>query len=220
MQKEEVLEQFRAFHRAAGPIRQEMVRAGVRQQFPAGAALFHGGEVVEQFALVGAGRIRVYKAGGTGREITLYHVAPGEVCLLTVASILGRRSYPATAVVEEAVEAVVFPGDLLRRWVEVSPAIRELVFGLFTSRLAHVMTLLEEIVFRRVDERLAEFLTARFQERGGSHPVLRVTHEEIAAELGTAREVVSRLLKELERRGAVRLSRGRIALGDPATLNE
>jgi CRP/FNR family transcriptional regulator len=219
MKKEAILDQFRAYRRAADPIRQEMVRAGVRHRFPAGATLFHGGEVVDQFALVGAGRIRVYKAGETGREITLYHVAPGEVCLLTVASILGRRTYPATAVVEEAVEAVAFPGDLLRRWVEVSPAIREFVFGLFTSRLAHVMTLLEEIVFRRVDERLAEFLTARFQERSGPHPALRITHEEIAAELGTAREVVSRLLKELERRGAVRLSRGRIALGNPATLN-
>ncbi len=218
MRKEEILGQFRAFQRAAAPIRQEMVRSGVTRRFPAGSTLFHGGEVVEHFALVGAGRIRVYKSGGTGREITLYHVAPGEVCLLTVASILGRRGYPASAVVEEALEAVVFPGQLLHHWVEVSPAIREFVFGLFTSRLADVMALLEEIVFRRVDERLTEFLGARFREAGGSQPVLRITHEAIAAELGTAREVVSRLLKELERRGAVRLSRGRIALGDPAAL--
>jgi CRP/FNR family transcriptional regulator len=121
-------------------------------------------------------------------------------------------------VVEEAVEAVAFPGDVLRRWVEVSPAVREFVFGLFTSRLAHVMTLLEEIVFRRVDDRLTEFLGDQFREAGGSQPVLRITHEAIAAELGTAREVVSRLLKELERRGAIRLSRGRIALRDPAVL--
>ncbi len=214
MQKEEILQRFRVYERAASAIRHEMEIAGVRQRLVAGTTVFHGGDAVQHFALVGEGRIRVFKSGGTGREITLYHVGPGQICLLTVASILGRRSYPAMAVVEAPVQAVTYPADRLRHWVEVSPAVREMVFSLFTSRLAHVMALIEEIVFRRLDTRLVEFLGGRFRETPGDAPVLRVTHEEIASELGSAREVVSRLLKELERRGAIRLGRGRIALVD------
>ena len=162
MRKEEILQRFRAYERAASAVRHEMLVAGVRQRLAAGTTVFHGGDTVQQFAVVGEGRIRVFKSGGTGREITLYNVGTGEVCLLTVASILGRRGYPAMAVVEETLEAAVYPADRLRHWVDVSPAVREMVFSLFTSRLAHVMALIEEIVFRRLDARLGEFLDARF----------------------------------------------------------
>ena len=218
MQKDDILRQFRAYERAAASIRQEMLAVGSRRTLAAGTTIFHGGDAVQQFALVGSGHIRVFKSGRTGREITLYHVGPGEVCLQTVASILGRRAYPAMAVVEDPVEAVVYPAAQLRHWVEVSPAVREMVFGLFTSRLAHVMALIDEIVFRRLDARLAEFLELRLRPRGDHLTVLKITHEEIAAELGSAREVVSRLLKEFERRGAIELGRGRITLVDGRSL--
>ena len=134
------------------------------------------------------------------------------LCVLT-----GRRA-PATARVEEAVEAIVFKGDDFRRWIGTDPAIRSHVFALLADKVTGTMSLVEEIAFKKMDVRLAEFLCTRLPEGGSVRGNLEVTHEMIAAELGSAREVISRLLKEFERQGAVALGRGRITLNDSTVL--
>jgi len=123
------------------------------------------------------------------------------------------------AKVEEAVEAVVVPAATFRRWIAEHESIRKFVFQMFSSRLTEVMSLVEEIAFRRVDQRLAHRLSDLFLDDGARGSV-EITHADLAADLGTAREVVSRLLKEFERIGAISLSRGKILLRNAAMLRE
>lgn len=182
--------------------------------FPAQTYLFHEGDQCQQVALVLAGSIRVSKIGANGREITLYRVVAGESCILMLASALSGRGYPATAYVEEEVRAMLIPVARFQQLLRKHEGVQQFVYGLLTERLVSVMTLLEEIVFRKLDERLLELLLERTQSR----PVWEVTHDEIALELGTAREVVSRLLKEMEREGLLKLGRGRIEIADRGKL--
>lgn len=182
----------------------------------AGEFFLREGDACAQFALLASGRMRVYKLGESGHEITLYHVGPGEACPLNVACILSDRPVPAMAMVEEAVEAVVLPARTFRRLVAEHETLRTFVFQTFSNRLAEVMSLVEEVAFRRMDQRLARRLGELLAE--GTDDNIGITHAELAADLGTAREVVSRLLKEFERLGALQLARGRIVLRDAALL--
>jgi len=172
---------------------------------------------VESFALVRSGALRVYKTGENGREITLYGVGPGECCTVNVLCLLSGRPSPAAAAAETAVEAVIYPRRLFLRWMAEHEAMRAYVFGILADKVGDMMALIEEVAFQRMDRRLAAYLV----ERGGAAgSALECTHETVAADLGTAREVVSRLLKSFEQRGLVTLARGRIGIADPAGLRE
>lgn len=129
--------------------------------------------------------MRVYQIGETGREVTLYRFRPGESCVLTANSILREQFYPAIATVEEDSEAVMIPADAFRDWVRDYDVWREFVFDLVAQRLASVMAIVDEVAFRRLDERVATFLL----ERGHIENPISVTHQEIASELGSSREV-------------------------------
>jgi len=178
------------------------------------------GDLCAHFALLVSGRMRVFKLGESGHEITLYHVAAGEACPLNVSCILSDRPVPAMAKVEDAVEAVVIPAPTFRRWMAQHEAIRTFVFQMFATRLTEVMSLVEEVAFRRMDQRLARRLSDLLVQDGAPRASVEVTHAELASDLGTAREVVSRLLKEFERLGAISLSRGKISLRNAALLRE
>jgi len=117
---------------------------------------------------------------------------------------------PAFAIAEDTVEAAIVPSRYFRVWMRSSPVMQSYVFEAMASRLLDVMTLLEEIVFRKMDKRLAHFLLQRFEESPAPNQMISITHEEIAAELGTAREVVSRLLREFEKEGIISTGRERI----------
>ena len=207
------------FYRGADPVfRRELENASVAVKLPPGTDYFREGGQCRQVALIGRGSVRVFKKGETGREITLYYVLPGETCILSASCMLGESRYPANAVIEEETEAVVLDAGFFRGAVSSREDVRRFVFDSLSRRLTDVLALLEEISFGRMDRRLADFLLRKFAEEGGEGRVISITHEQIAAELGTAREVVSRLLKELERSGAVGLSRGRITLRDESVL--
>lgn len=173
------------------------------------------GNACHHLALVTGGTARVYKSGG-GREITLYRVEPGESCILTTSCIMSDRRFPAFAVAETDVEARLVPAATVRRWMEVHAAWRRHVFDLLSGRLDAVIAMLEEVTFRKLDARLAALLL----ERGAEAGTVRATHDGLASDLGSAREVVSRLLKELERDGMVDLGRGRVDLADTDRLRQ
>jgi len=190
----------------------------------AGQYICMEGNACQSLALVRKGRARVYKMGATGREITLYRVAPGESCILTTSCILGDRAFPAFAVAETSIEARVVPAATVRTWMEDYAAWRTYVFQLMAGRLGTVIATLEEVAFRSLDARLAAVLLDRAEgnraegdDTGGRS--VKTTHEELAADLGTAREVVSRLLKDLEHDGHVRLRRGAVEIRDEAALS-
>jgi CRP/FNR family transcriptional regulator len=171
------------------------------------------GDSCAHFAVLLSGRMRVFKLGENGHEITLYQVGAGDACPLNVSCILSDRPVPAMAKVEEAVEAMVIPAATFRRWMAQHEALRTFVYQMFADRLTEVMSLVE-------DQRLARRVHDLVSQDGTARGSVEITHAELAADLGTAREVVSRLLKEFERLGAITLSRGKIAVKNAALLNE
>jgi len=176
----------------------------------AGNDVFLEDDQVDAIALLISGVVRVYKIGETGREITLYRFGNGESCILTANAILSQKTFPAIAVVEKDAEAVMIPADIFRQWVAKYDLWREFVFELLSQRLSSVMAIVEEVAFRRMDERLASFLLTRSRVRNP----MRITHQEIASELGSSREVISRLLEDFFQRGWIRVGRGEIEILD------
>ncbi len=179
-------------------------------RIPAGHDVFLEGDRVDAIALLLSGVVRVYKIGETGREITLYRFGNGQSCILTANAILSQKTFPAVATVEKDAEAVMIPAKDFREWVGSYDVWREFVFELLSQRLATVMTIVDEIAFRRMDARLASLLLTRSRIQNP----MRITHQEIAAELGSSREVISRLLEDFSERGLVRVGRGEVEVID------
>ena len=215
MDKATVLRQL-AFHTHAPAALQRRIQdASTFVHLEPGADFYREGDLGEGFALVGRGDIRVFKTAENGREIALYHVMDGEPCLVNMLCVFLGRAAMASARVEAPTDAVVLPAEKFREWVNAEPYVRDFVFETMAKRLVDVMTLVEEVAFRRMDTRLAELLLRKFPDK---RVPLHTTHEELAAELGTVREVVSRLLKEFERAGTISIARGQLELRDDASL--
>lgn len=192
----------------------EFQQAATLAHIPAGKDVFVEGDRVQAIALLISGVVRVYKIGETGREITLYRFGLGESCILTANAILSQQSFPAIATVEKDAEAVMVPADTFREWVRKYDVWRGFVFDLLSQRLSSVMAIVDEVAFRRMDVRVASFLLTRCRVQNPT----RVTHQEIAAELGSSREVMSRILEDFSERGLIRSSRGEIEVLDFESL--
>ncbi len=178
-----------------------------------GATLFDAGAACQALPLVLDGSIRVSKRAENGREIRLYAVNPGELCIVTVSCLLGATAYPATGIAESEISALALPRDLFMRLIAEHPPFRDAVFNLFADRLTGLMQLVEEVAFRKLDQRLAGWLA----QRG---PTIMASHQDIAQELGSVREIVSRLLKQFEDQDMVRLRRERIDVLDALGLKK
>ena len=216
----DLVAQIPFFARAPQDLLTAVSEAAAVVRLPAGAYFLQEGDSCDQFAVLVSGRMRVFKLAESGHEITLYHVGPGEACPLNVSCILSNRTVPAMAQVEEEVEALTIPASTFRRLIAEHESLRSFVFTMFAGRLTEVMSLVEEIAFRRMDERLARRLLEMLQPEDAAKNGVEITHAEVAADLGTAREVVSRLLKDFERQGAIQLSRGRIMLRNASLLQD
>ncbi len=219
MDKLAALSKFEVYSQAPPDLRREMLAAARLIHAEPGTIFVREGDKCPQFAIIAAGRLRVFKIGENGREITLYQVIEGQTCLANMVCAFLDAPCPATAVVDEPLDALVVPAAMFREWIRTQDVIRQHVFTTIITRLMDLMSLVEEVSFRKMDRRLADFLLRRFPEgKKAIMPEVNVTHEEIASELGSAREVVSRLLKEFERVGAVDTARGRIVLRDKNRL--
>ena len=182
---------------------------------PAGVTVFHEGDVCQNYLLVLAGSVRVQKLSESGKEIVLYRVEAGQSCVLTTACLLSSEFYHAEAITETAVEAVSIPLSAFQQALAV-PAFREFVFATYGERVTSLVMLIDAIAFGRMDARLARLLLTM----ADADDVVYATHQVLARELGTAREVVSRLLKEFERHGWLALQRGCIHLRQRQVLVE
>ena len=195
----------------SGPdLLREFRRSAFFARIPVGRDVFVDGDRVDAIALLISGVVRVYKIGEMGREITLYRFGNGESCILTANAILNQKTFPAVAVVESEAEAVMVPADAFRAWVRRYDFWREFVFDLLSQRLSSVMSIVDEVVFRRMDGRIAALLLSRT----GPDDRIRITHQEIAAELGTSREVVSRIMEGFGSTGLIGSSRGQVEVLD------
>ncbi|GAB4112560.1 MAG: Crp/Fnr family transcriptional regulator [Roseiflexaceae bacterium] len=202
-------------HDPARPITKAFIQQTNLLRFPAGTTVFSEGDVCSAFTILASGHVRVFKIGETGREITLYRFARGESCILTASCILGDQQFPAIAVVEQAAEAFVIPHTIFQHWIGEYPEWRNYLFALLSRRLAGVMSVLDEVAFRRMDVRIAEFLLRQISPHQAT---LNLTHQQIAAELGTSREVVSRILADFAESHLVEVHRGAITILDTAGL--
>lgn len=180
---------------------------------PRGAVLFRPGETVPHFVLVLSGRIEVYLTGANGREILLYAVEPGQTCVQTTLGLLGASDYSGEAITASPTRVVLVPRATFLRLMESSAGFRQLIFAALAARMEEVIRLMERVSFQSVESRLASWLIAR-AEAGR----VQATHAEIAAQIGSAREVVSRRLDAFARRGWVRTERGAVEICDSAAL--
>lgn len=185
-----------------------------RASLAAGQTVFTQGQKPENYLVVVEGCVKVFARSAEGREVVLYRVRPGEMCLLTTACLLGHTRYTAEAVTEESTVAMALPVDAFETALDESAEFRRFVFEGLSMRLARVTERFEHLVLDSVERRLLRYLAARSAE-GRS---VEATHEQIALEIGTAREVVSRHLKSLEAAGLLRTSRGHIEITDPGAV--
>lgn len=179
-------------------------------EVPAGTTLFHEAEACRGFPLVLGGEIRVSRSASSGRELELYRVQPGEMCLASSACLFLHTPLNARGVAVRATQLTLLPPDLFQAAL-AQPAFRDFVMGLFASRLTELTTLVEAVAFQRLDARLANALL-------GHGTQVHTTHQALADDLGTVREIVTRLLHRFEREGWVALSRECITVRDSAAL--
>lgn len=181
-------------------------------QVQTGTVLFDETQPCLGFPFLLHGSIRVIKTSDNGRELPLYRVFPGESCIVSSSCLLGHAEYNARGIADGDTTLVVVPRPLFDELLEES-TFRDFVFQLFSERIADLMRLVEEVAFQRLDQRLAALLL-------GKGRVVRTTHQHLADELGSVREMVSRLLKVFSEQNLVSLGREQIEILDPAKLRE
>ena len=209
--RELLLRRFPVFSRLPSAKVDEILREAQVLRVPAGGVLFDAGQPCRGFPLVLEGSVRVAKGSPGGREILLYRVEPGQACILSGGCLLGHSEYSARGVAEEDVTLLSIPPELFQGLMIESEPFRRFIFSMYGERLSEVMELVDEVAFRKLDQRLAQLLV----QRG---PVVDATHQKLADELGSVREIVSRLLRGFEVRGWVKLERERITVLDARAL--
>jgi CRP/FNR family transcriptional regulator len=177
---------------------------------PSGTVVFDERQACQGFPFVIKGDIRVLKPAANGRELPLYRVLPGESCIISSSCLLGHSDYNARGIAEGETTLALMPRPLFDELL-AEPAFRDFVFHLFSERIAELMQVIEEVAFRKLDQRLAGLLL-------GKGKLVHATHQQLADDLGSVREMVSRLLKGFAEQGLVRLSREQVELLDPAGL--
>ena len=188
----------------------ELQPAVTPMQVAAGTVLFSENTPCQGFPLVLDGEVKVSRSSGDGRSLELYRVVAGELCLVSSACLFRTQPMSAHGITTKASTLLLIPADIFRRWLE-TPAFRNEVLGLFAERMADLTSLIDAVAFHKLDRRLAAALLGHGQQ-------LAITHQALANELGTVREIVTRLLRRFEREGWVALGREQIQIVNGAAL--
>ena len=186
---------------------EKLLTNGVKRNLSKGDSLYFEGDQCQGIGFLLSGEIRVFKIGEIGREITLYEIFPGETCILNASCLLSSQRYPANAAATADGTILFIPADLFMGMMSASAIMRDFIFSLFSRRFNEIIELLEEVTFGKLNERLSEYLIEK-----SSNDLLLTSHQKIANDLGTSREVISRLLKDFERKGQVALSRNQVRI--------
>jgi CRP/FNR family transcriptional regulator len=208
-----VLALYPALRSLAYPDLENACRPAALLNIPAGAEIFTERQACQGFPLLLAGTIKVVKTTPSGREMLLYRVEPGGSCIITSSCLLGHTPYSARGIAETPLSLLVLPAALFAKLIAENAHFRDFVFHLFSDRIAELMQLVEEVAFHRLDQRLAKLLL-------GKDAPIHATHQALAEELGSVREIVSRLLKGFAAQGLVTLGREQITLLDRDGLRQ
>ena len=203
---------FPRFVESDDPALKTLMHSATRVDWPANQPVFYAGAPCENYLLMLEGSIRAQLIAENGREVLLYTVRSGDSCVLTTSCLIGNERYPAEGITENEARAFIFPSTEFQRAIDHSAFFRQFVFTNFAKRLASIIARMEDVVFGAIDGRLARSLL------DSKESTIKKTHQELAAELGTAREVVSRHLKRFEAHGWVELARGVIKLKNISSL--
>jgi len=202
------IDRFEGLTGLPADVRADLARGSQVVSVPAGTQVFAPGQSADNLLLLLEGSVRVQQRSETGREVFLYRVHAGESCVLTTACMLAFEEYSADGIAETDVTAAVIPRAVFDDLVGRSKLFRSFVFAAYSRRITDLFTLIDDIVFQRLDVRLASRLLELADEAG----VVRATHAVMATELGTAREVISRTLAEFHRRGWIEQARGQVEI--------
>lgn len=205
-----LLNLYPILHEIDAGIRQSAFQNAQLLKVPAGTVLFDERQPCMGFPFLLTGSIKVIKAAPNGRVLPLYRVLPGETCIVTSSCLLGHVEYNARGETEGETSLIFLPREQFDSLLGVPP-FRDFIFRLFSERIIGLMQLVEEVAFHKLDQRLANLLL-------GKGKTLHTTHQALADELGSVREIVSRLLKDLAEQGLVELGREQITVLDPAGL--
>lgn len=209
----QLLFHYPVIHELPANFQHLVFQTAVYTQLPADHFLFQEGDACQHFVMLLSGSIRVVKPDVSGRELLLYRVRPGDSCILTVSSLLGNQTYTAQGLTNRPVTAVLLTKPLFNDLITFSEAFREQVFKFFGERLSQLIQLIEQVTFQKLDQRLAAILLRR-------GPALYTTHQQLADELGSVREVISRLLNDFKEQGAVAVERGKILVLNETFLQQ
>lgn len=209
------IDRFEGLARLPPGIRADLEGGSAIVQVPAGTTIFEPGSRPENLLLLLHGTVRVQQKSESGREVILYRVNAGESCVMTTACMLAYEEYSADGIAETDVTAVAIPRATFDDLTARSPVFREFIFRAYSRRITDLFMLIDDIVFQRMDVRLA----ARLLQLAQDGDTVNATHASLAAELGTAREVVSRTLAEFQRRGWIQQGRGTVLLTGRDGLN-
>ena len=190
-----------------------------QKQLDAGVFLFQPGDSCNHFVLVTKGSVRVELLSTTGHQLLLYRINAGQSCVMTTACLMGSTSYTAQALTESPVDLVLLPASEFRKKLDRTPEFRNFVFNGFADRLSAMMQRTMELVSHSVDQRLAAALV-EYTKRGSDDASIELTHEQLAIEIGTSREVITRRLAQMEKAGLVKRLRGRIEVLDLPGLSQ
>ena len=214
MENLEWLKSFPALMQLEAPARDILTKSARIVEAPVGTVGYREGGACGAYVMRLAGQSRVYKMSATGREILLYRVAAGETCVITTTCLLGNSNYPASTIVEEPIRDVIIPTAAFNQLMIDSPVFRRFVMANYGALISDLIVLLDEVAFHSLDARLAKLLL------DANSSTISRTHQLMADELGTAREVVSRQLKRFEQKSWVALGRGHVEIQDRAALEK
>lgn len=190
---------------------EELQASAATLKVPADTVIFDENESCKGFPLLLSGSVRVIKAAANGRELRLYRVCPGESCILTSSCLLGHTQYHARGIAEQDTEMLVLAPATFARLLSTYQPFRDYIFSLFSERLTDMMELVSAVAFQKLDQRLAALLVSRPSP-------LHTTHQALADELGSVREMVSRMLKQFAEQGWVKLGREQVEVADVEAL--
>lgn len=189
-------------------LRDTILEKGTYREFVAGEELMREDQFIRSFPIIISGLIKVYRTDETGNELLLYYLRPGEVCTVSLICCMDRTRSRVKALAEEKTEAILIPVELLDSWMTEFQTWKEYVMHSMQKRFDELLDALDSIAFLKMDERLEKFFTDRYKSTGSSQ--FEGSHQDVAQAMNSSREVISRLLKQMEKKGMIKLARGHI----------
>ena len=186
-------------------LQDEILAIGVQKTFESNETIIREGQFISSFPLVLKGLIRISRTNDDGNELLLYYLKEDEVCAMSLTCCMARLTSNVNAVAEEQTEVILIPVEMLDNWISKYPGWKQFVMQTFQNRFRELIETVDSIAFLKLDERLVKYFTDKNRNSGST--TFTGTHQDLALQLNSTREVISRLLKKLEKDGKIKLSR-------------